>query len=137
MFSKVENLLKQIGVKDEEIINFAQQDHTLATAVLLYRVIQVDGRVREAEMRKYRELLEEVLDISPDGLQLFENMVESESGRSITLSAFTEIVDKMPTETKQQVIDMMRQISISDNELHEFELNLVARTAELLKISID
>ena len=135
MYSTFDSFLKKIGVSDEEVIAYSFEDTKLATAVLLFRVIQVDGRVREAEMRRYREILQDNLGITPDGLALFEKMVQSESENVVTIDTITSIVDRMPIETKRQVVELMRDISVSDNELHEFELNLVARTAELLKIT--
>ncbi len=125
-----------MGVSDKDVIAYSVEDTKLATAVLLYRVIQVDGRIRDSEMRRFREILEDHLEIAPDGLALFENMVKSEVEADNSISSFTAIVHKMPNSTKRDVLKLMHDISVSDNELHEFELNLVARTAELLDLDV-
>ena len=51
-----------------------------------------------------------------------------------SLNPFTEIVRKLPEEKRREILTHMQQISVSDRELHEFEINLVARTAQLLGI---
>jgi len=136
LYTSIDNFLRKMGVSSADAIAFSSEDPKLATAVLLYRVIQVDGRVRDSEMRRYREILQDYLKISPDGLALFESMVESESNSNSSMVSITSIVEKMPERTKREILKLMQDISVSDNELHEFELNLVARTAELLHISI-
>ena len=78
-----------------------------------------------------------LFEVSPDEMVLFEAMVREEANSERSLFPFTLVVSKMPLEAKQKIVELMREISLSDNELHEFEINLVARTAELLGIDLD
>ncbi|MCB1427981.1 MAG: TerB family tellurite resistance protein [Nitratireductor sp.] len=137
MYVVVKQFLERLGSADDGLIEYAQGDKRIAMAVLLFRVITIDGKIREEEVRRYREILEDFLEVTPDELDLFEAVVREQHVSESSLFPFTAIVRKMPMETKRQILPMMREISICDKELHEFEINLVARTAELLEIDIE
>lgn len=134
MYAIVEDLLAKLDSDSSEKIEFTQDDIRLASAVLLYRAIQVDGRIRDVEVILYRKILEDHLDVSPDELLLFESMVEDQTKANSTIQPFISVVRKMPYKNKREILEFMRDISLSDHEFHEFEVNLLARTAELLGI---
>ena len=136
MYAIVEKLTRRLESLSSEKIEISKDDTRLATAVLLFRVIQVDGRIRDEEVDLYRTILEDHLKVSADELSLFETAVEDASREEHTLEPFVRIVRKMPEEKRREILDFMRDISLSDNEFHEFEVNLVGRTAELLDIEI-
>ena len=136
MYAVVRQFLERLG-SGNELIEYTTGDKRIAMAVLLFRVIIADGKVREEEMARYRDILQDFLEVSPDEMVLFEAMVREEANSERSLFPFTLVVSKMPLETKQKIVELMREISLSDNELHEFEINLVARTAELLGIDLD
>ena len=132
----MKNLLAKLGASEGDKIEFTPQDTRLASAVLLFRVIMVDGRVRQAELVRYREILQDHLNVEPDEMQLFEQAVREQYNSETSLLPHTKIVAQMPKETKQEILKFMQEISVSDNELHEFEINLVTRTAQLLGIKV-
>lgn len=136
MYSVVKNFLTKLGSGDDGLIEYSAGDKRIAMAVLLFRVITVDGRILDTEVRRYREFLQDQLDVNADELDLFEAAVRAESESESSLFPFTSIVNRMPEETKHKVLNMMREISLADNELHEFEINLVSRTAELLNVKL-
>jgi len=136
MYAVVRQFLERLGSGDD-LIEYTTGDKRIAMAVLLFRVVTADGKVREEELARYREILEDYLDVTPDEMALFERIVREEADTEQSLFPFTLIVSKMPVETKRMVLSWMRDISLSDNELHEFEINLVARTAELLGIDLE
>ncbi|MCB1451530.1 MAG: TerB family tellurite resistance protein [Nitratireductor sp.] len=137
MYVVVKQFLERLGSSEDGLIEYTHGDRRIAMAVLLFRVITIDGKIREEEVRRYREILEDFLEVTPDELDLFESVVREQHSNESSLFPFTTIVRKMPIDTKRQILTMMREISISDQELHEFEINLVARTAELLEIEIE
>ena len=137
MYVVVKQFLERLGSSEDGLIEYTHGDRRIAMAVLLFRVITIDGKIREEEVRRYREILEDFLEVTPDELDLFESVVREQHSNESSLFPFTTIVRKMPIDTKRQILTMMREISISDQELHEFEINLVARTAELLEIDIE
>lgn len=136
MYAMVRQFLERLGSGDE-LIEYSTGDKRIAMAVLLFRVVTADGKIHSSELKRYREMLEDDLDIPSDEIELFERVVRDESEAEHSLFPFTTIVAKMPAETKRHILDLMRDLSVADNELHEFEINLVARTAELLGVEID
>ena len=137
MYSKVKSFLDKLSDGGNEVIEFSQEDSRLAIAVLYYRVILVDGRIREAEIERFRSILSDSLDVHEDELILFEQHVLEQSKSEASLFPFTTIIKKLPLEKRVEILRHMQQISISDKELHEFEINLVARTAELIGLDTD
>ena len=136
MYAIVKSFLERLGSDDSQQINFTQSETRIAMGVLLFRVVTIDGDIREEELELYRRFLQEKLGVSRAELDIFEHTVRRESAKEPSLFPFTAIVRKMPLATRHEILDMMREISLSDNELHEFEINLVERTAELLQIEL-
>jgi len=134
LYSVVKNFLDLLGTSEHELIEFSADDTRTAIAVLYYRVILVDGRIRNEELHHYRVILSESLSVSEDELMLFEKTVLDQIRNERSLFPFTVIVKKLPEDKRREILEHMHQISISDRELHEFEINLVERTAELLEI---
>lgn len=137
MYATVENFLELLGSDQDEIISFSQEDTRTAIAVLYYQVILVDGQIRHEELDQFRTILAESLDVSEDELMLFEDTVLKHIENEKSLFPFTTIVKKLPLEKRLEIIKHMKQISVSDHELHEFEINLVGRTAELLEVDLN
>lgn len=137
MYADMKKLLAKFGSQDNKQIKFSPQDTRIAAAVLLFRVILIDGRVRESEMKRYREILQDHLDVEPDELGLFEQVVRERIESDTSLFSDTRNIERMPIETRRNILRFMKEISISDNELHEFEINLVVRTAEILKLPVN
>ncbi|MCG6858288.1 MAG: TerB family tellurite resistance protein [Salaquimonas sp.] len=136
MYAMVREFLERLGSGDE-LIEYSTGDKRIAMAVLLFRVVTADGKIRDRELTRYREILQDELEVRPDEIELFDRMVREEAESEKSLFPFTTIVSKMPLETKRHILDLMRDLSVADNELHEFEISLVARTAELLGLEID
>lgn len=135
MYTEVKGLLKRLARAGEQTITFDVTDRRLAKAVLLLRVIMVDGKVRGAELSKYREILQDHFEVDPDELMLFESQVNAAMKDNHSLEVHTKIVAKMSLETKFEILKFMHEISVSDNELHEFEINLVDHVAHLMMMS--
>ncbi|MFK7901264.1 MAG: TerB family tellurite resistance protein [Nitratireductor sp.] len=137
MYSKVKTLLDRLGDDADAKIEYSQEDTRLAVAVLYYRVIVVDGQVRPEEMEQYRTILSSSLDVSEDELELFEKTVIEHFKNETSLFPFTSIIRKLPSERRREIFKHMQAISISDRELHEFEINFLERVAELLGLKGD
>lgn len=132
MYSELKNYLCRLQAEGEKAIRYRPDDIRLSIAVLYYRVILIDGRVRIEETERFRQILAESLDVVEDELILFEKMVLELAMEQTSLQRLLASVCRMPEEKRRQILLHMKQISVSDRELHEFEINLVARTAELI-----
>jgi uncharacterized tellurite resistance protein B-like protein len=134
LYSITNKLLELLGASGKDAIEFSSDDTRTAIAVLYYHVIVVDGRIRLAELEHFRRVLGDTLDVSEDELLLFEDSVLKHMKTEGSLASFSTTVKKLPVEKRMEILRHMHQISIADKELHEFEINLVARTAEVLGI---
>ncbi len=137
MYADVKKLFEKLNSECGKEIQFSPQDTRIAAAVLLFRVILVDGRVRDSELTRFREILQDHMNVEPDELALFEKVVRERIKNGTSLYSEAHNIERMPLETKQEILRFMKDISISDNELHEFEINLVVRTAEILKLPVN
>lgn len=137
MYSAAKNFLERLSSKSSDDIQYHQDDIRVAIAVLYYSVIKADGRVREEEMNRYREILSNSLSVSEDELNAFEEEVLNKASDKASLRQYTNILRAMPEAKREEILRHMQEISLSDSELHEFELNLVQKAAELLDLEYD
>lgn len=135
VYSSVKSFLDRLNAGDNEKIEFSDADSRLAVAALYYRVIMVDGQIRPAELERYRQILSDSLGVSEDELGMFEELVQQKYESEMTLFPLASTVRKLPIEKRREILIHMQQISLSDKELHEFEINLVERAAELLDLT--
>ncbi|MEO0327476.1 MAG: TerB family tellurite resistance protein [Pseudomonadota bacterium] len=134
MYSKFRSVLEKLDAGDEQAINFVTADSRLALAMLLFNVVKVDGRIRPEELRAYRTILEEYLQVSEDELHSFETMVDEISSSGEMFEKLVAELRLAPIEKRQEIVTMMHDISVSDYELHELELNMLSHVMRLLGI---
>ncbi|MGI9350623.1 MAG: TerB family tellurite resistance protein [Rhizobiaceae bacterium] len=133
MYSSFKHLLDRLEGGDGKVITYKNSDSRLMFGIILYRVILVDGHVRSEELELFRRIAETHLDISEDELSGFEETVE-ELARS--REKFDHLIDdlkKLSNNKKDKIIEFMQDISISDREFHELELNLVSQVDALIR----
>ena len=75
-------------------LSLRTDDTRTAIAVLYYRVIVVDGRIRTEELDHFRKVLSETLNVTEDELLLFEETVLDQIKSERSLHPFTTIVRK-------------------------------------------
>lgn len=135
MYSSVKSFLDRLNSDDSEKIVYTDGDSRLAVAALYYRVIMVDGHVRASELERYRQILNDSLGVTEDELDMFEELVQKNYETDNSILPLVETVRNLPIEKRREILVHMQQISLSDKELHEFEINLVERAAELLDLT--
>lgn len=136
MYSSVKHFLERLGQSSQSIA-YTRDDTRTAIAVLYYRVILVDGRVRNEELSRFRDLLAQTLSVSEDELMSFEEEVLRTAKEDSSLFPLTSVIRKLPISKRLEILEGMKSISIADREYHEFEINLVARAKELLGLDDD
>ena len=96
----------------------------------------IDGHADPAERRKLKVLLKERFDLESDELRpLLDEAVEREH-ESVDLYRFTSVLCReLDQDGRKKIVEMLWEVVLADGVLHEFESNLVWRTAELLGVS--
>lgn len=132
MYSSFENFIKVLDSGDNEIIKLSRKDPRIAIGILLYSTVQADGRVKSEETLLYRHLLESYLNVSEDEFLMFEEIVSETCNKPDSINSIIEIIRQMPENKRREVLKLMKDISLSDKQFHEFEVNLVSRISTLL-----
>jgi uncharacterized tellurite resistance protein B-like protein len=128
--------LKNIFSANQEINLKNENDEIDVLCGLMIEAANTDGKITQEELNKISNSLINVFKedskIVEERLgKAFENKDNSRS-----LYFYTSKLNKSYTnEQKIQLIEVLWEIILADNELHDFETNLIRRLAGLLYIS--
>ena len=128
--------LKNIFSTDQEINLNNENDEIDILCGLMIEAAYTDGKITQEELNKISNSLISVFKedskIVEESLgKAFENKDNSRS-----LYFYTSKLNKSYTDEKKiQLIEVLWEIILADNELHDFETNLIRRLAGLLYIS--
>jgi uncharacterized tellurite resistance protein B-like protein len=96
----------------------------------------IDGHVDAVERRKLKELLRARFDLDSDALRKLLGEADQREMESVDLYQFTSVLCRaLDQEGRKRIIEMLWEVVLADGVVHEFEGNLVWRTAELLGVS--
>ncbi len=136
MFSVAKRILENIDACGAQSIKIETPDERAVLAILLYKLILVDGRIRDSELWLFRDMVQSKLGVLEDELEHFEEFVVGHVSQSREVIPFRDQVQRMSMTKRMALLSMMREISICDHEFHELEINLVMQTAELLGVRL-
>lgn len=115
---------------------FDETDYRLAATALLIHVISLDGQPSEAEKRKLHGLIESRFGLdrgTADRLIVSATEVE---GEAVDLYRFTSVIMRSVNEEgRKRIVEMMWELVYADNQVTEFEDNVVWRASDLLGVS--
>lgn len=136
MFALVTKFIAEITGQASEEHRFGETDHRLAAAALLVHAIAIDGVVGTQEKDKLRAVVMRQFDLSEEEARVLIRQAREKDREAIDLYSFTSVLTRaLDQEGRQKVIEMMWEIVYADGAVHEFEDNLVWRTAELMGVS--
>jgi uncharacterized tellurite resistance protein B-like protein len=108
----------------------------LAAAALLVHAGVIDGNFDNDERRKLHSLLQERFDLGDDEARRLIRHAEDREREAVDLYRFTSILcAELDQDGRKRIIEMLWEVVMADGVVHEFESNLVWRTAELLGVS--
>jgi len=108
----------------------------LAAAALLVHAGVIDGNFDNDERRKLHVLLQERFDLGDDEARRLIRHAEDREREAVDLYRFTSILcAELDQDGRKRIIEMLWEVVMADGVVHEFESNLVWRTAELLGVS--
>ena len=134
MASGLLSQLKDIFEGDPGARKVAGDPILSAELLLLFRMILVDGVVKDSEMVTFRRICNESFGIgrdSMDGVIEYLNDFGYETNGAQAIEMFREL----DIGRRRQLARHMAEIAKADNELAENEVRLLRRTLELLGIS--
>ncbi len=120
---------------DAVAVDMGEEEVRLAVAVLLYRVIAIDGVVSPAERTMLSDLLKSHFNLDPQRTQLLVAAAETAEDEAVDLYRFTSLLkQRLEVADRERIIELMWRLVYADGRLHEFEENVVWRVAELLAV---
>jgi uncharacterized tellurite resistance protein B-like protein len=128
--------LKNIFSNDQELNLENENDEIDILCGLMIEAANTDGKITQEELNKISHSLINIFKEDPKIVEesltkAFENRDNSRS-----LYFYTSKLNKSYTnEQKIQLIEVLWEIILADNELHDFEANLIRRLAGLLYVS--
>ena len=130
------NLLKNI-LKTKNSSNEKEDSKSLELLCgLMIEAAYTDGHIDKIELDKIKNSLINIFDESPDDVELVLKEAIKNKNNSKSLHHYTSFINKNFTDDKKlQLIEVLWEIVLSDDEIHDFESNLIRRLAGLLYIS--
>ena len=132
MFQSLKNIFS--GDQDTNLENENNEIDTLCG--LMIEAANTDGKITQEELNKISHSLIHVFKENPKIVEKSLNKAFENKDNSRSLYFYTSKLNKSYTdEQKIRLIEVLWEIILADNELHDFETNLIRRLAGLLYIS--
>jgi uncharacterized tellurite resistance protein B-like protein len=128
--------LKNIFASDQ--ILDAEKENTEIDILsgLMIEAANTDGEVTQEELNKISHSLINVFKEDPKAVEVSLTKAFENKDNSKSLYYYTSKLNKSySNENKIKLIEVLWEIILADNEIHDFESNLIRRLAGLLYIS--
>ncbi|MCW8916654.1 MAG: TerB family tellurite resistance protein [Magnetovibrio sp.] len=131
----INRLVKLFSTKDNPEA-LTQDNRQLAAAALLVEAAVLDGSFGEDERAVVLKLLKERFDLSDAEVDELLQDAEAQINKSIELYTITRTIkDNFEHDDRVEMIEMLWHVAYADQELHDYEANLVRRVSGLLYVS--
>ena len=136
LLAKLKEFTDRLLGEDQRAKTLREEELQLAAAALLVHVTGVDGHVDPEERRKLKNLMQKCFNLDETEFRRVVGEAEAWEHEAVDLYSFTSVLCReLDQEGRQRIVEMLWEIVRADGVLHEFEDNLVARSAELLGVS--
>ena len=128
--------LKNIFASDQgESVETQNKELDLLSGLMI-EAANTDGKVTQDELNKISSSLINVFKEDPIAVEVSLTKAFENKDNSRSLFYYTSKLNKSYTDEKKiKLIEVLWEIILSDNEIHDFETNLIRRLAGLLYIS--
>ena len=128
--------LKNIFASDP-ILNVERENTEIdLLSGLMIEAANTDGEVTQEELNKISHSLINVFKEDPKAVEVSLTKAFENKDNSKSLYFYTSKLNKVfSNENKIKLIEVLWEIILADNEIHDFETNLIRRLAGLLYIS--
>ena len=128
--------LKNIFSGDKGINQENQNNEIDILCGLMIEAANTDGKITQEELNKISHSLINVFKEDPKIVEESLNKAFENKDNLKSLYFYTSKLNKSYTDDQKiQLLEVLWEIILADNELHDFEANLVRRLAGLLYIS--
>ena len=128
--------LKNIFASDQVLNAETEKTQIDILSGLMIEAANTDGQVTQEELNKISYSLINVFKEDPKAVELSLTKAFENKDNSKSLYYYTSKLNKSySNENKIKLIEVLWEIILADNEIHDFETNLIRRLAGLLYIS--
>ena len=128
--------LKNIFASDQgESVETQNKELDLLSGLMI-EAANTDGKVTQDELNKISSSLINVFKEDPKAVEVSLTKAFENKDNSRSLFYYTSKLNKSYSDEKKiKLIEVLWEVILSDNEIHDFETNLIRRLAGLLYIS--
>ena len=128
--------LKQIFAVDQGLNIESESKEIDILSGLMIEAANTDGEITQEELNKISHSLINVFKEDPKIVEVSLTKAFKNKDNSNSLYYYTSKLNKSYTDEKKiQLIEVLWEIILADNEVHDFETNLIRRLAGLFYIS--
>ena len=128
--------LKNIFASDQILNPETENTEIDILSGLMIEAANTDGEVTQEELNKISHSLINVFKEDPKAVEVSLTKAFENKDNSKSLYYYTSKLNKSySNENKIKLIEVLWEIILADNEIHDFETNLIRRLAGLLYIS--
>ncbi len=128
--------LKNIFAGDQILNSDNENNEIDILSGLMIEAANTDGEVTQEELNKISYSLINIFKEDPQAVEVSLTKAFENKDNSKSLYYYTSKLNKFySNENKIQLIEVLWEIILADNEIHDFENNLIRRLAGLLYIS--
>ena len=128
--------LKNIFASDQILNAETEKTQIDILSGLMIEAANTDGEVTQEELNKISHSLINVFKEDPKAVEVSLSKAFENKDNSKSLYYYTSKLNKSySNENKIKLIEVLWEIILADNEIHDFETNLIRRLAGLLYIS--
>ena len=128
--------LKNIFASDQILNAETEKTQIDILSGLMIEAANTDGEVTQEELNKISHSLINVFKEDPKAVEISLTKAFENKDNSKSLYYYTSKLNKSySNENKIKLIEVLWEIILADNEIHDFESNLIRRLAGLLYIS--
>ena len=128
--------LKNIFASDQTLNTETENTEIDILSGLMIEAANTDGEVTQEELNKISNSLINIFKEDPKAVEISLTKAFENKDNSKSLYYYTSKLNKSySNENKIKLIEVLWEIILADNEIHDFETNLIRRLAGLLYIS--
>ena len=128
--------LKNIFASDQSLNIETDYKEIDLLSGLMIEAANTDGEISQEELNKISQSLINVFKEDPNAVEVSLTKAFENKDNSTSLYYYTSKLNKSYTDTQKiKLIEVLWEIILADNEIHDFETNLIRRLAGLLYIS--
>ncbi|MBO0904884.1 TerB family tellurite resistance protein [Jiella sonneratiae] len=136
MFDQIKGFFRAIASMGDEDERDGADHLRVASAALLFHVIDADGVVTSSERRRFVEILRDEFDLSDAEAERLATEGRQADQQSVDLYHFTSILKRELDEAHRiRFVELLWEVTYADGDVHELEDNLIWRISELLGVS--